>query len=575
MDTLWELPRGAANQEEVANFGAVLEVPEVIAGILLRKGITTREDAEIFFNPRSEYLYDPFQMRDMERAVERINQALINRERILIYGDYDVDGVTSVALLYRFLKDMGGDVIYFIPDRHHDGYGVTRHGVDLALERGVKIMISVDTGITAVDEIQYANECGLDFIICDHHEPGSVLPPALAILNPKCDDHYEFRELAAVGVSYKLVQGVIQRLGLREEILEQYIDLVAIGSSADIVPLISENRIIIKLGLDKINYDCSVGVSALIEVSGIKKNRVDVNQVVFGLAPRINAVGRLGNAERAVDLLVTQNSDRAREIARVLENENRKRKSIDSQTLQEALAQIEETCDLDQDKAIVLYKENWHPGVIGIVASRIIERYYRPTIMLTIENGIAKGSARSIPNFDIYQAVKDCEDLVEQFGGHKYAAGLTVRQENLEEFSRRFRAIAAERLSRYDLMPKLHIDGELTLDQIDAHLLEIIRRFAPFGPKNNQPLFVSFGVELLKGPRKVGSNHLLAKVSQNNAVFDVIGYNLGHLTQTIPPRTRFVDIVYNIEENYWQGRVNVQLYLKDIKLVGDSREIEV
>ncbi|MBL7033577.1 MAG: single-stranded-DNA-specific exonuclease RecJ, partial [Candidatus Delongbacteria bacterium] len=502
----------------------------------------------------------------MDKAVERTIEAVMQRQQILIYGDYDVDGVTSVAVLYSFLRDMGGEVSYHIPDRSSEGYGLTRESIDSALARKTDLLITVDTGITAIDAVRYAREQGIDVIICDHHEPASELPPANAILDPKRkEDTYCFRELAAVGVTYKLAQGISRRLELEEDRLDQYIDLVAIGSSADIVPLIDENRIIVKMGLDKINYDCSIGVEALIRVAGIRKNWLDVNQIVFGMAPRINAVGRLGNAERAVEMLTTRNRNRAVEMARILETENNRRKSIDSQTLKEARQLLKQRFDPATDRAIILYQEGWHPGVIGIVASRLIEQYHRPTIMLTIEKGLAKGSARSIHSFDIFQALKECEDLLEQYGGHKYAAGLSIREENLPEFERRFLEVAKRDLTQGDLVPRLKIDGTLLLDQIDTELLNIIRRFAPFGPRNKPILFASFGVELLKGPRNVGSNHLLVQVGQNGAVFNGIGYNLGPLVERIPASAHFVDIVYTIEENEWQGQVSVQLYLKDIR----------
>jgi single-stranded-DNA-specific exonuclease len=566
METLWELPAPVESQSVRQSFASGLQVPEVIAAILLRKGISTKAEAEAFFNPSPECLNDPFTLRDMEKAVERTIEAVMERQKILIYGDYDVDGVTSVSLLYSFLRDMGGEVSYHIPDRSNEGYGLTRASIDAAVDQEIVLLITVDTGITAIDAISYAREKDIDVIICDHHEPANELPPAVAILDPKCkEDTYCFRELAAVGVTYKLAQGISRRLELGDECLEQYIDLVAIGSSADIVPLIDENRIIVKMGLDKINYDCSIGVEALIRIAGIRKNWLDVNQIVFGMAPRINAVGRMGNAERAVEMLTTRNRNRALEMARILETENTRRKAIDSKTLKEAHKQLLENFDQSNDRAIVLYREGWHQGVIGIVASRLIERYHRPTIMLSIEKGIAKGSARSIQGFDIFQALKECEDLLEQYGGHQYAAGLSIREENLPEFERRFKEIAHRDISRSDLVPRLKIEGILQLDQIDSELLNIIRRFAPFGPRNKQIVFASFGVELLKGPRHVGGNHLLVQVGQNGAVFNGIGYNLGPIIEKISPGTRFVDVAYTVEENEWQGQVNVQLYLKDIR----------
>ncbi|TKJ41507.1 single-stranded-DNA-specific exonuclease RecJ [candidate division LCP-89 bacterium B3_LCP] len=567
MQTKWEVAT-PADQNYVQNLAEQLSIPEHIAQVLINRDIGTPETARLFFGGKTEDLYDPFLLADMDAAVDRVVKALQKQEKIIIHGDYDVDGITSVSMLYLFLRDLGGQVSYYIPDRQQEGYGLSMGGIEESKRRGVSLMISVDCGITSVSEVELAKKFGIDTIISDHHEPGPSLPEAVAVLDPKrADCSYPFSELAGVGVAYKLAQGVLRRMNLEGTYLERYLDLVAIGSAADIVPLVDENRILVKEGLERLNRNGNEGLKALIDTANFKRGNIQVGNIVFGLAPRINAVGRLGSAERAVRLLITRDYNRALNIASVLEKENRKRKEIDNHTLNEALEKIAEEYNPDRDSVIVLSREAWHPGVIGIVASRIVEKYYRPTVMITIDDGIGKGSARSIPGFDLFSAIRECSDLLEQYGGHKYAAGLTIREDRIEEFRERFNRVSAEMISPEDLIPKLGIDAEIDLDEISPEIVKTLRDFAPFGPKNMKPNFASYDLDIVGVPRIVGANHLKFKVKQPSSgglVFDVIGFNLGHLLP-VAQHGHGVDMVYNIEENEWMNQVNLQLCAKDIR----------
>jgi single-stranded-DNA-specific exonuclease len=570
MDLLWELPGDLQHDKRTLHVAESLGLPVSIASVLVGNGVDTPKAVQDFFKPSVDLFYDPFSMKNMDDAVGFLLDALYERKRIAVYGDYDVDGVTSVALLTLFLKDIGGDVSYHIPERTSEGYGLSMAGVLDAHESGTSVLVTVDTGITAHREIAYARELGMEVVVCDHHKPAESLPDASAILNPKCKEcDYPFEDLAAVGVVFKLCQAIAKHLDLDPDILANYMDLAAIGSAADIVPLVSENRVMVSLGLQKINDNPLVGVGALLQISGLLRRDVDVSSIIFGLAPRINAVGRLGSAERAVQLLSTKSRERALDIAQILEKENKERKSIDHETLDDAIEQVLITTDLAKDRVIVLAKRGWHSGVIGIVASRIIERYHRPTLMISIdEEGLGKGSARSIPGFDVYAALHSCSDLLEQFGGHKYAAGLTVREENIPELSRRVKEWCAARIETIDLCPRLRVDSEIPLRVIDRDYLEILKQFAPYGPHNQQPLFLSRSVRV-KGPvRKVGSGHLVMRVSQDGIEFDAIGYGLGNRAEEINEPKIELDIVYSICENYWRGQSSIQLQLKDVCLAG-------
>ncbi len=566
MNSRWELNENV-DLEAKQQITSELNLPDVVAHILVKRGISNPQKIREFFKSGPEQLHDPFLLKGMDQAVDRIIEALTEKQRIFIYGDYDVDGITSVALLYLFLKDMGGVVRYYIPDRQNEGYGISLAGVEEAIKWKANLIISVDCGVTSVEEVKAAKEAGIDIIISDHHEPGEILPGALAVIDPKRPDcNYPFPELAGVGVAYKLAQGVSTSWGLKPETHERYIELVAIGSAADIVPLIDENRVFVQLGLLKLNADGGVGISALIKVAGLKKTCISVGQIVYGLAPRINAVGRLGSAEIAVELLTTQDQSEAHRIALTLEEENRRRKYIDSKTLEEAKVKISDEFNPDTDRAIVLAKQDWHAGVIGIVASRIIENCYRPTVMITIEEGVGKGSARSIPGFDIHSALRECSDLLLQFGGHKYAAGLTIVENNIPEFTRRFKEVAAKMISDDDLIPKYEIDADISLEQITPDLIKYLDYFAPFGPKNPKPLFVSHDLNVVY-PKLVGSHcqHLRFRVRQEGHEFDAIAFNLGDKYPLLAKKGGRLDLIYHIERNEWMNRVNTQLQVKDLK----------
>jgi single-stranded-DNA-specific exonuclease len=565
MQPKWELVESRPH-EEIERLSRESRIPYTIARILINRGIETPEQVDRFFNPSNTHLHDPFLMRDMEPAVERIVKALGRRERIAIYGDYDVDGITAASMLYLFLKDLGGDVVPYIPDRQNEGYGISETGILELGKGGAGLIVSVDCGITSIAEARIARAHGIDLIISDHHEPGDLLPEALALCDPKREGcEYPFKELSGVGVAYKIAQGIAQRLNLEAEYTEKFMDLVALGSAADIVPLVDENRVFVKLGLEKINNQPEVGLASLIETACIKAGKIEVGDIVFGIAPRINAVGRLGSALRAVKLLTTRDRAFSREVAGVLEEENRRRKDIDNTTLEEAVAEIQRTMDPFDARSIVLSREGWHPGVIGIVASRLIERYYRPTVMITIENGQGKGSARAIAKFDIYQALKACSDLLLQFGGHKYAAGLTIAAENIPAFKERFEQVCREIIPEEDLVPKIKIESEISLDEITGEVVGSLKRFAPFGPKNNRPNFFSRGLEVLDVPRIVGSNHLKFRAGQGGVSFDAIGFNLGQYLGRVNNGSRTIEMVYAVEENEYNGRKSVQLRIKDLR----------
>jgi single-stranded-DNA-specific exonuclease len=565
MQPKWEMVESRPH-EEIEALAKASNIPYSIARILINRGIDTADSIQKFFNPSPDDLHDPFLMAGMDLAVDRIIEALHKRERMAVYGDYDVDGITAVSMLYLFLKDLGGDVISYIPDRQTEGYGVSRAGIDAIIELKAHLILTVDCGITSVEESKYATSKGLELIIADHHEPGEEIPVAVAVLDPKREGcGYPYKELAGVGVAYKMAQGIAKKLGLDEDYCEKYIDLVALGTSADIVPLSDENRVFVKQGLEKLNSSPEVGMAALVESAAIRNGRIDVGQIVFNIAPRINAVGRMGSALRAVQLLTTRDKASSREIAQVLEEENRRRKEIDNTTLMDAITEVRETMDPSERYSIVLAREGWHPGVIGIVASRLIERYYRPTVMITIENGLGKGSARSITNVDIYAALKYCSDLLEQFGGHKYAAGLTIPAENIPKFKERFEEACRVMIADGDLIRKIKIESEISLDEITPEMVESLKLFEPFGPQNTRPTFVSRGLESVYTPRIVGQNHLKFTVAQGGVKFDAIGFNLGERIDHFNNGNRLLDMVYVIEENEYMNRKTTQLRIKDIR----------
>ncbi len=543
-----------------------LGIGRTLTSILINRGIDTFEKAREYFRPGVDYLHDPHLMDGMDIAIKRIRKARDTGEGIMIYGDYDVDGTNGTAMLYRYLSSIGCKVSYFIPDRIKDGYGLSISGIDKAINRGVSLLISIDCGVTANEQGEYANQKNVDCIICDHHEPGDELPNAYAILNPlKPGCNYPFKYLSGCGVGFKLVHGLALELGHEERAFE-YLDYVALASAADIVPLEGENRVVVKMGLDLINKNPRPGIRAIIESSNLKPGKINTGQVVFVIAPRINAVGRLGDARRAVELLTCEDYSQACEFAQIVESENYNRRKIDEMTFNEAMeiaeAYIEDTGDLFP---LILHQDDWHPGVIGIVASRLVEKYYRPTILMTTIDGVAKGSARSIAGFDIYQALKQVEDYTLQFGGHKDAAGLSVDLDRLDEFRKAFNKVASEYLTEEIMTPEIKIDALLPFDEITPKFVRILEMFAPFGPENLNPTFYSNSLHVVGSPKIVGKNHLLMRVRQKDLILDAIGFNLGGLLPVVSEKGKEIQMVYTIHQNEWNGVVSTQLRIKDIK----------
>lgn len=551
-----------------------LTISPVLTSVLIRRGIDSFEKARSFFRPSLDDLHDPMLFDGMEQAVERIIRAITTKEKILVYGDYDVDGTNGTALLWTFLKYLGGNVEYYIPHRIKEGYGLSTPGIDQANESGVSLLIAVDCGITAVKQVAYARKLGIEVIVCDHHEPGDELPDAAAVLDPlKPTCQYPYKYLCGCAVALKLVQAltlhevIAARLDRDpDEIIRSYLDLVTLATTADIVSLTGENRALVKLGLEHINTNPRTGIQALIETSGLKPGRITSGQIVFVIAPRINAVGRLGNAMRAVELLTCDSYARALELAQVFEEENRNRRKIDEDTFLEAQEIVEKYLSMENDSAIVLHEETWHAGVIGIVASRLVERYYRPTIMMTTVDGVAKGSARSVAGFNIYQALKRCEDKLLQFGGHKYAAGLSVELDKIEEFKEAFKLVAKELLTEELLTPEIRIDTEIRLDELTPKFIRVLNQFAPYGPGNMRPVFVARNVELYGQPRIVGSGHLRFKVKTNGRIFDAIGFNLAGLMDRLQNPKQSIDLAFSLDEGDMGGETYPQLKIRDLKV---------
>jgi single-stranded-DNA-specific exonuclease len=557
---------------QTAQLAKEINVSETIAKILVRRGIKSYDTAKEFFRPELTNLHDPFLMEGMDRAVDRIFKAVEQNERIIIFGDYDVDGTNSAAMLYLYFQEhLRLETIFHIPDRVKEGYGISTTGIDRGKQFGATLLISVDCGITAVDQVEYARSHGIEVIICDHHEPAEEIPDAYAVLDPlKPTCTYPFKYLCGCGVGFKFIQAIARRRGNEEEIYS-YLDFVTLATTADIVPLVGENRVLTKIGLDLINRNPRPGIRALIESSGTQLGNISTGQIVFILAPRINAVGRMGDASRAVELLTSQDPETANHLAQVLEDENRTRRKIDEDTFLKAQELVDNLLDGETDPAIVLHHEQWHPGVIGIVASRLVEKYYRPTIMMTTVDGVAKGSARSIVGFDIHQALKRVEDKLIQFGGHKYAAGLSVALDQVDEFRKAFNLVCSELMPEDIRTPELRIDAEIVLNELNPRFIKILKEFAPFGPGNMRPLFIARGVEIVGLPRIVGKDHLRFKVRQQQQVFDSIGFGLGSLLDVIRSNGKYVDVVFSVDEHEWLGmnshhpEVFPQLKIKDIR----------
>ncbi|HNY23948.1 MAG: single-stranded-DNA-specific exonuclease RecJ [Bacteroidales bacterium] len=569
IDKRW-IVKEPGNPALVRQLASDLGVDHSLANLLVQRNIKTFEEAKTFFRPQLENLYDPYLMKDMDKAVERLDRAVKEGEKILVYGDYDVDGTTAVALVYSFLRRETPMVSYYIPDRYTEGYGISYIGIDAAAEDGCTLMIALDCGIKAIDKVEYARSKGIDFIICDHHLPAEKLPVAVAVLDPKrADCHYPFDELSGCGVGFKFMQAYCIHRGIPLTELYPYLDLLVVSIASDLVSITGENRILAHFGLKQLNEAPRKGLLSIIKLAGLEKHQITVDDIVFKIGPRINAAGRMESGKMAVDLLISRTDDAAREIGHTINDHNDDRKNIDRRITQEAIAMVMEIPDLENKKSTVVYNPKWHKGVVGIVASRLVENYYRPTVVLTQSNGFITGSARSIPGFDLYEAIESCSDLLENFGGHMYAAGLTMSEGHYDEFCRRFEAIVAEKVSDDMLTPLVSIDTYLDFKQITPKFFRLLKQFQPFGPGNLSPVFVTENVYDNGNGRKVGtdSGHLKLELIQEDEPYrpiSAIAFNQSehfeHMHNGNP-----VDICYSVAENYYRGIANIQLRIKDIK----------
>lgn len=552
-------------QEQVLQLQNELQVDAIIATLLLQRGITNYDQARAFFRPTLDDLHNPYLMKDMEKAVGRIEKAISNDENILIFGDYDVDGTTAVSLVSGYLKSYYPNVATYIPDRYDEGYGISYQGIDYADDNGISLIIALDCGIKSIDHVAYANAKNIDFIICDHHRPGDTLPNAVAVLDPKRDDcSYPYDELCGCGVGFKLIQALAQNRNQTIDDLIPYLDLVATAIAADIVPMTGENRILAKFGLEVINSNPRPGIKALIQ--NVKKKQLTVTDVVFIIAPRINAAGRIKHGNYAVELLTEFDLEQAQQFAAQIEGYNADRKDLDKQITAEALAQIEESAEENRFTTVV-FQENWHKGVIGIVASRLIETHYRPTIVFTKSDEKLAASARSVSGFDIYNALEACSEHLEQFGGHMYAAGMTIKPENYPAFREAFEKEVKKTIPDELLIPEIKVDMELNLSQITEKLIRILNQFEPFGPQNMTPVFWSKHLTDSGYAKTLGQNneHLKLFVKQNGSEsIGAIGFGLGKKVAIVEGRKPF-DAVYCIDENEYNGNVSVQLRIKDLR----------
>ena len=557
-----------AEKSSVLALSDSLNISAVLAELLIQRGVTNFFEAKKYFRPDIDEIHDPYLMDDMEKAATRVIDAITNNERICIYGDYDVDGTCSSALMYMFLKELGGNVFVFIPNRLTDGYGLSFEGVDNVKKQNADLIISVDCGITAVDEIDYAKTMGMETIVCDHHQPKDSLPNAYAILDPiKPGCSYPFKYLSGAGVAFKLARAIADRFG-KKEMAFKYLDLVAIAAAADIVSLTDENRILVRKGIEAINENPRPGIKELIKISRMQHGNLSAGQIVFTIAPRINAVGRLGEAIRAVELFVSDNEEDAKQLAKILESENLERRKIDEVTFSHALELAKNDKNFEENLGLVLHNDTWHPGVVGIVASRMVEKFHKPSIMLTTIDGVAKGSARSIPGFNIYEAIEQCKEHVIQFGGHKAAAGLEIEINKIDRFRECFNKILKESMKENEIIPELKVDAKISLCEITPKFVRILEQFAPFGPGNMRPVFMAEDVRIIATPRIVGTNHFITTFSQNgeDKVFDAIGFNLGKFVYEVEKDKDLVDIVFTIEKIVRDGRTYPQIRVKDYKV---------
>jgi single-stranded-DNA-specific exonuclease len=568
MSKNWKI-KERGNEANISRLASELNIDEILSTLLVQRGITTFEQAKNFFRPSLDDLHDPFEMMDMEKAVQRIEESIKKGEKILIYGDYDVDGTTSVSLIYSFLRKFYNKIDYYIPDRYIEGYGVSYQAIEYAALNRIKLVIALDCGIKAVEKVKYAKERGIDFIICDHHTPGNVLPDATAVLNPERPDcTYPYKHLSGCGVGFKLAQAFCRSREMSFDPLWEYLDLVAVSIASDIVPITGENRILAYFGLKKLNENPGVGLKKIISIAGIEKS-ITVEDIVFKIGPRINAAGRIESGKQAVDLLISLDEEEARLHCEKINIHNQTRRNIDKIITDEAMKEIE-SLNGKYKCSTVLYNSSWHKGVVGIVASRLIESHYRPTIILTESNGFATGSARSVTGFDLYRAISACSDLLENFGGHMYAAGLTLKIDNVPLLRERFEKVVNDLISPEMLVPQIEIDAELNLKDISPKFYRILKQFEPFGPENMNPLFFAENVVDNGSGRIVGNGeeHLKLCLIQEDepfTVFDGIAFNQARHYAKISKGLGF-DIAFTLNENTFRGNTTIQLNIKDIKI---------
>lgn len=567
MEKRWII-KDQGEKSEVEALSEALNVDKIVSTLLVQRGIKGFEEAKSYFRPQLEDLHDPFLMADMTQAVDRIGSAMNRHERILVYGDYDVDGTTAVALVYSFLRRKSDNVGYYIPDRYSEGYGVSSQGIQYAKENNYSLIVALDCGIKAVDKVKDAGKMGIDFIVCDHHTPGNELPDAVAVLDPKRKDcNYPYKELSGCGVGFKLVQALAKINDIPFEELVPLLGLVAVSIASDIVHINGENRTLAYYGLKELNQNPNPGLKSILKIAGVDKKELNITDLVFKVGPRINAAGRMKSGSSAVELLLAENATKAASMSHIINDYNLDRRKVDQGITQEALQHISNDPKMMNRKSTVLYNPDWHKGVIGIVASRLIETHFRPTVILTASNGLATGSARSVPGFDLYKAMLSCSHLLKNFGGHMYAAGLTLEKDNIEAFNECFEKVVSETITEEQLVPVINVDMEISLEEITEKFVRILKQFRPFGPENMAPVFVSRN--LLAGPasRLVGGNgeHIkLELVEDSGQSFPGIAFNQSHNSDVIQKGQSF-DICYTIEENVFMGKTTLQLNIKDIK----------
>jgi single-stranded-DNA-specific exonuclease len=552
------------NQEQVLQLSESIRVNPYISTILVQRGIDTYEKAEKFFRPKLEDLHNPFEMKDMDVAIKRIQTAVTNQEGILVYGDYDVDGTTAVSIVYSYFKSFNQNIEYYIPDRYKEGYGISRAGLEYAAEKGFTLVITLDCGIRSNELVDYGNSLGLEMIICDHHLPGDTLPKAAAILNPKRRDcTYPYKELSGAGIGFKLIQAYNEKQGMPTEMVYDYLDMVAVSIASDLVDIRGENRVLSFYGLKKLNENPSIGLQTLLDDCP-KKEQYTISDIIFGIGPRINAAGRIADAKAAVKVLIEKDYNTAKKYAKVLSERNHERKELDSDITRDAVDMVQNSPRLMSKYSMVLQGEGWSKGVIGIVASRMVEQFYKPTIVFSLNDGMLTGSARSIKTFDIHEAIGACGELVEQFGGHKYAAGLSIKVENFDAFADKFEAIVRESVSADDLVPVVEYDMEMETSMITPGMMKILKQLSPFGPGNSIPVFRSNNLKANQTAKILKDRHLKMQVQTPNGPMDSIGFGLAEHWPSVTDAQIF-HACYCIEENTYNGRTNLQLRLQDIK----------